>query len=289
MPEGPEVQQVLNTLEPKLLNKQIINISVYNNKITIPLKKIGRQEVKVFTGRLEGAVFTKLERIGKYLIFHCKQRDSTSIYMVSHLGMTGGFFNVRSIDEVPEKYSRHIHIIFNLDNDSLLIYSDQRRFGWVGALNEQEYLAYEPIQKVGPDPSSSDAPQIFLEKIRMKQFSNKPIKWAIMQSVTIQGVGNIYAAECLFQAKIHPLTPVRELSDEMLLKLLDYIKETFELAIKMGGSSIRDYVSSEGMKGTFQELHKVYNKKSCPDCGMDIENIKIDNRSSFYCPSCQKR
>ncbi|MDR4948828.1 bifunctional DNA-formamidopyrimidine glycosylase/DNA-(apurinic or apyrimidinic site) lyase [Neobacillus cucumis] len=288
MPEGPEVQQVLNSLEPKIIGKQIIHVEVYKPKITIPLKSEGRQDVFMFRQRLEGAIFHSLERRGKYLVFHCMQQNSSTIYMVSHLGMTGGFFNITSFDQIPDQYRKHVHIIFALNNDTQLVYSDQRRFGWVGALTQDEYLAYEPVQNVGPDPSEPDAEVRFLENIRKKQNMNKPIKSVIMQPFNVQGVGNIYAAECLFLARIHPLTPVKELSDEKLLELLKHIKETFKLAIELGGSSIRDYVNSEGKKGTFQELHRMYNKKTCPECGGDIENIKIDSRSSFFCPNCQK-
>jgi len=288
MPEGPEVQQVLNSLEPKIINKEIIHIEVSKPKITIPLKGEGRQDVFVLTKRLEGAAFRRLERRGKYLVFHCEQKDASIIYMLSHLGMTGGFFTITSFDQIPDLYRNHVHIIFTLNNGTLLVYSDQRRFGWVGALTEDEYLLYKPVQNVGPDPSDPDADIRFLENMRKKQNVNKPIKTVIMQPATIQGVGNIYAAECLFMAKIHPLTPVGEIPDDKLLELLKHIKETFELAIRLGGSSIRDYVNSEGKKGTFQELHKMYNKKNCPECGGDIENIKIDNRSSFFCPNCQR-
>jgi formamidopyrimidine-DNA glycosylase len=287
MPEGPEVQQVLNSLEPKIIGKEIISIEVFKPKITIPLKSEGRQDVFVFTQRLEGTTFRCIERRGKYLVFQCVQRDSSIIYMVSHLGMTGGFFNITSFDQLNEKYSNHVHIIFTLNNDTQLVYSDQRRFGWVGALTEEEYLSYKPVQNVGPDPSEPDAVIKFLENMRKKQNINKAIKSAIMQPFIIQGVGNIYAAECLFMARIHPKTPVGEISDEKLMELFHHIKNTFELAIKLGGSSIRDYVNSEGKKGTFQELHKMYNKKICPECGGEIENIKIDNRSSFFCPRCQ--
>ncbi|WP_114555664.1 bifunctional DNA-formamidopyrimidine glycosylase/DNA-(apurinic or apyrimidinic site) lyase [Bacillus sp. K6W] len=289
MPEGPEVQQVLNSLEPKVINKTIFHVSVLHNKITIPLKGMGRQEGESLIGRLEGATINKLERKGKYLVFHCKQPDSSIIYMISHLGMTGAFFNVSSLNEIAPNYRKHVHLIITLNDDSLLVYSDQRRFGWVGALNEEEYLLYNPIQKVGPDPSSPDAPQLFLANMRSKSVEKKPIKKVIMQPEIIQGVGNIYAAECLFRASIHPLTSVGEVSDEKLLELLKHIKETFELAIQMGGSSIRDYVNSEGKKGTFQDMHMVYNKKHCKVCGNDLDNVRIEGRSSFFCPNCQKK
>jgi len=289
MPEGPEVQQVINSLEPKVVNKTILHVSVLHHKITIPLKGMGRQDVESLTGRLEGAKINKLERKGKYIVFHCNQQDLSRIYIVSHLGMTGAFFNVGSLDEIALNYKKHVHMIINLNDDSLLVYSDQRRFGWVGALTEEEYLLYNPIQKVGPDPSSPDTPQVFLANMRSKSVEKKPIKKVIMQPEIIQGVGNIYAAECLFRARIHPLTPVGEVSDEKLLELLKYIKETFELAIKMGGSSIRDYVNSEGKKGTFQEMHMVYNKKHCKVCGNNLDNVRIEGRSSFFCPNCQKK
>ncbi|MGG0720246.1 bifunctional DNA-formamidopyrimidine glycosylase/DNA-(apurinic or apyrimidinic site) lyase [Robertmurraya massiliosenegalensis] len=288
MPEGPEVQQVLNSLEPKILEKVITSVDVFHQKITIPLKNIGRQNVEIFSDRLEGSKIRKLERKGKYLIFHCEQADSSTIYMVSHLGMTGAFFNVNTLEEIAPNYRKHIHLQITLKDKSILVYSDQRRFGWIGALTAEEYMNYTPVQKVGPDPSSPTAPQMFLYNIRRKTLQNKPIKKVIMMPEIIQGVGNIYAAECLFRARIHPLTPVGKVTDEKLLVLLSHIKDTFELAINMGGSSIRNYVNSEGIKGTFQELHMVYNKKSCPECGRDIDNVKIDGRSSFFCPHCQK-
>ncbi|MDX8363963.1 bifunctional DNA-formamidopyrimidine glycosylase/DNA-(apurinic or apyrimidinic site) lyase [Cytobacillus sp. IB215665] len=289
MPEGPEVQQVLNSIEPKVLGKIISEVSVLHPKITMPLRKIGRQEVETFSQRLEGGSIEKLERKGKYLIFNINQVDISTLYLVTHLGMTGAIFHVNNLDEIAPNYRKHVHLIFKLNDESLMVYSDQRRFGWMGALNEQEYTAYRPLQEVGPDPASEDAPKLFLEIIRNKTFINKPIKRVIMQPNVIQGVGNIYASECLYKAKLNPLTSVGEISDEKLLELLVHIKETFELAIKLGGSSIRDYVNSEGKKGTFQELHMVYNKDFCPECGVPIENLKIDQRSSFYCPNCQAK
>ncbi|HEY4554590.1 MAG TPA: bifunctional DNA-formamidopyrimidine glycosylase/DNA-(apurinic or apyrimidinic site) lyase [Bacillaceae bacterium] len=289
MPEGPEVQQVLNSLAPKVVDRSIVKATVLHPKITIPLKKAGRQDSELFCRRLEGAVVRKMERKGKYLIFQCEQADASKHYLVSHLGMTGAFFHVNHLGEIAANYAKHIHAVFKLDDASVIAYSDQRRFGWVGMLNEEEYTSYHPVQKVGPDPADEDASKVFLENIRKKGYANKPIKRIIMLPEVIQGVGNIYAAECLFRAKIHPSTPVEEIKDEKLLELLGHIKNTFELAIQMGGSSIRDYVNSEGIKGTFQELHQVYNKQHCPDCGNTLENVKIDNRSSYFCPECQKQ
>lgn len=289
MPEGPEVQQVLNSLEPKIVGRQISKVTVTHPKITMPLKKIGRQDGEVFIDRIEGGTIKKLERKGKYLVFHLGQQDSSIIYIVAHLGMTGAFFCINDLNEIPLNYRKHVHVIIDLDNKAKIAYSDQRRFGWMGALSEKEFFCYTPLQKVGPDPSSEDAPDLFLQNLRNKKISNTPIKKAIMRPEIIQGVGNIYASECLFKAKLNPLTNVGEISEAKLLELLRHIKETFELAIKLGGSSIRDYVNSEGKKGTFQELHMVYNKEFCKECGSAIENVKIDQRSSFYCPSCQKK
>ncbi|MFJ5717298.1 bifunctional DNA-formamidopyrimidine glycosylase/DNA-(apurinic or apyrimidinic site) lyase [Neobacillus sp. NPDC093127] len=289
MPEGPEVQQVVNSLSPNICSKTIKTVEVLHDKITMPIKSIGRQNIELFSNRLIDTKILELERKGKYLIFKGKNKSSDDLFIVAHLGMTGAFFVVKDFNEITPKYRKHIHIIFRLDDNSSMVYSDQRRFGWVGALEEKEFLNYNPIQKIGPDPFDENAPERFIANMRRKTSENKPIKKLLLQPEIIAGIGNIYASECLFKANIHPMTPSKDITDKKLMELLSHVRETFALAIRLGGSSIRDYVNSEGQKGTFQEHFKVYGKKDCPECGHPLENVRIDNRSSFYCPSCQKK
>ncbi|NGQ94827.1 bifunctional DNA-formamidopyrimidine glycosylase/DNA-(apurinic or apyrimidinic site) lyase [Brevibacillus sp. SYP-B805] len=286
MPEGPEVQRVLETLAPKVINKTIEAVRISPYKITMPQGKRGRQDVELFIGRMSGTRVEKLERRGKYLVFHCRN-NSVPLYMVAHLGMTGAWFAVGSPEEVEDRYRKHIHVTFLLDDRSLMVYSDQRRFGWVGALTEQEYREYAPIQNMGPEAFWEDAPALFLENLRSKQAMTQPIKRLLMKPEIIAGVGNIYACETLFKAKIHPLTQPKDLSDAKIMELFGHIRETLETAVKLGGSSISNYVNSEGKKGSFQNHHKVYKKEHCPDCLTPLGNIRIDQRSSFFCPQCQ--
>jgi formamidopyrimidine-DNA glycosylase len=276
----------LNSLLGKVLNKRIVSVEVFHHKITIPLKQVGRQDVFLFSTRLKDAQIEQLERKGKYLVFSCK--NEMPIYMISHLGMTGAFFVVQSIEEIVPKYQKHVHVIFELDDGSILVYSDQRRFGWVGALSQEEYLSYNPIQKIGPDPLLAEIADMFVANLRESTAMNHPIKRLIMKPEIIAGVGNIYACESLFRARIHPMTSPKEMSNERLRELYQHIRQTLREAVRFGGSSVSDYVDSHGRKGSFQDYHQVYKKIQCPECGSFLENVRIDKRSSFYCPECQR-
>ena len=281
MPELPEAETVRSTLEPLISGKTITHAQVSLPRI------VRKQTADDFILRAEGSICLHTERRGKFIIVQLEQ-GTTKYSLIIHLGMTGAVFCVKDLQDVPEKYRKHIHVKLTLDNDHLFVFSDIRTFGGVRIFNEQEYTLKKynaSILNMGPEVFWNNGKEIFLDLLDKK--NHLATKMAILNQNIVAGVGNIYACEVLFEEKIHPLTPVHQLSLAQRSSLFDRIKRTFEFSISVGGSSISDYVDAHGNKGRFQEYFKVYNQKKCQVCQSDIANIKVDGRSSFYCPSCQ--
>ena len=282
MPEGPEVQLIRDFLAKKVLKKKIVEATILHPKITMPFKG-KRQERSLLANRLLSCSFTKIERKGKYLVFY----TNNSNYMLAHLGMTGCFFIAENLGKIPLAYRKHVHFWLVFEDFSKLFYADIRRFGWLGFLTKEEYLAYSPIWNIGVDPLRDPSEEYFLTKLQAKPLSSYPIKKVIMRPDVVAGVGNIYACESLYKAKVSPFSRPFKIPLDVLKNIYKSIRETLSLALKYGGSSIKDYVNSEGKKGSFQNYHLVYKKEKCVNCMEDIKNVKLDGRSTFYCSFCQ--
>ena len=268
MPELPEVQTVLDTLETRIKNRKIVDIKIL-------YKPIVECSEKVFKKALINQHFRNFKRRGKYLLF-----EMDDITLVSHLRMEGKYFILD--DKTP--ISKHDHVLFYLDNGKQLRYNDVRKFGRMNLIDKKD--DYSDFKDLGPEPFSKDFNMKYCKEYLKN--NRKPIKQVLLEQSFVAGIGNIYADEILFAIKVNPKTSANKLSDENIKNLIKYTRSILKSAIKKGGTTIRSYTSSLGVTGRFQQSLKVHTMKSCPICKSEIKKIVVATRGTYYCPKCQK-
>lgn len=311
MPELPEVETTKTSLAP-LLGQTLHQIQVFQPKL--------RWQMPDDLAALIGYQLQNVERRAKYLILTFAQASLTKKLIV-HLGMSG------SLQQYQHSFDKrkHDHLIMTFIDDngapSQLHYHDPRRFGAVlwhadysdklfnhlgpEPLSDQfdaDYL-YHLIQRSDADVNSAHTATSVKThtdknstknnnpiKKSKKRPITKPIKSVIMEQQVVVGVGNIYAAECLYLSGIHPATPAHELSYEQIVTLTNHIKAILKKAITLGGSTLRDFTVASGATGYFQQTLNVYGRQGepCPNCESVLDNIKIGGRASVFCPTCQR-
>jgi formamidopyrimidine-DNA glycosylase len=234
--------------------------------------------------RLAGARIESLSRRGKYLLFNCAPVNNKAGTLIVHLGMSGRLWLVDKATP-PQK---HDHFDLVINNGRVVRLRDPRRFGLV-LWQTGDPLAHPLLAAIGPEPLTADFDGAVL--YRETRTRSAAIKLVIMDSHVVAGVGNIYANEALFHAGIDPRTPARRISRARCDRLAQEIKKTLASAIDAGGSSLRDYVGSDGMAGNFQNHFLVYGRagEACTHCGTIIREIKQAQRATCYCPDCQRR
>ena len=286
MPELPEVEIVKQSLKKKIKNKKIIKVVVRNRNLRFKLQSD-------FEKNLTNRIINQISRIAKYLILIFDNHK----YCIIHLGMSGTIHLINKNQEremtnlsfyqskiLPKKHN-HIEIIFSKFK---IIYNDPRRFGFFKILNnEHEFKSY--FNKLGPEALNDDFNINYLKK-NLKN-KKKNIKNLLLDQKFVSGIGNIYANEILFYSKINPKKKALKINYKQINQLLKFSKKVLNLAIKFGGSSIKDFMNTKGSMGEFQKKFKVYEKdnEKCPrkKCGGKIIKIFISNRSTFFCNSCQ--
>ena len=201
-------------------------------------------------------------------------------YLLSHLRMEGKYYIKDSNDEI----TKHQHVIFIFDDGKQLRYNDTRKFGKMYLLAKDNIYNQKPLSDVGLEPWELDLDYL-KDKFKKK---NLPIKTVLLDQSIIAGLGNIYCNEVLFSSKINPYKKASELKDKELESIITYSKITLEKAIKLGGTTIKSYTSSEGVHGRFQNELLVHTKLVCPKCGSTLKKEKIGGRSTYYCDNCQK-
>ena len=272
MPELPEVETVKNGLMPHILKKKIKSVSLYRKNLRYPFDPELNQ-------KLSQQIVHNVSRRGKHLIL---QLDRHSL--IIHLGMSG---SLQIADTHHYQARKHDHVSIAFSSGNTLFYNDPRRFGyWL--VTEENPLKHRCFFHHGPEPLSEQFTGAYLHC----QFKSKKqmIKAAIMDNANVVGVGNIYACESLFKAKIHPKKTAMHLSLAECHTLVQTIKDTLHQAIQRGGTSLKDYKNAEGKPGYFAQNLKVYGRKdhACYHCAYPVQAIKISQRSTFYCPHCQK-
>lgn len=276
MPELPEVEVNRQGLNRLVKGKTIKDIQVFWPKIIV-----GYEEEPAILEPLRGQTIKEVQRRGKYLLFSFKES-----YLVSHLRMEGKYFYYPK-EEVPTEKNKHTHVIFEFNDESQLHYNDVRKFGRMEYLPKEQYNAFFNERKIGPEPTVQD---FHIETFRknLKSIKQK-IKPALLSQKLVAGLGNIYVDEVLFEAKIHPETIAKNLSDIQINTLYHVIIQIMEKAIQLGGSTIRSYRNTVGEAGRYQNELKVYGKagEPCPRCSQSIEKIKVAQRGTHFCPSCQ--
>lgn len=275
MPELPEVEVCRRGLLPALENSIIEGATVRFPRLRRPLPE-GLDAI------LCGRRIAEIRRRGKYLLFHC-QGSSDSGWLILHLGMSGNLRFV-SANEAP---GRHDHFDL-LAGQKILRFSDPRRFGLIDWFESASIEEYPLLASLGIEPLSAAFTADWLFQNSRRR--SVPIKSLLMDSHTIVGIGNIYAAESLFRAGISPLCPARNISRKRYQRLVPAIRQTLEDAIAAGGSSIRDYIHNDGSSGYFQIQCAVYGRSGepCRRCGSAVRQIRQAGRSTFYCAGCQK-
>lgn len=277
MPELPEVETTRRGLAPLVERRRILCAVVRHRGLRQPVPR-GLEQ------RLAGARVHALSRRGKYLLFSCEAADREQGTLLVHLGMSGRLWLVDA-QTAPEK---HDHFDIVIDNGRVIRLRDPRRFGLVLWL-KGDPLAHPLLSHIGPEPLTADFDGALL--YRETRSRSAAIKLVIMDSHVVAGVGNIYANEALFRAGIDPRVAAKRVSRARCGTLAQEIKAVLGEAIDAGGSSLRDYVGSDGMAGNFQNNFLVYGRagEHCNRCGTAIRELKQAQRATCYCPRCQRR
>lgn len=287
MPELPEVETVRRGLHSLILGK-VVTSEQHDTEKGFPN---ARSDVSRF---LLGATITNVRRRAKVLMI-----DLSSGYsLLIHLKMTGqlvyvgtvrfgaGHPNDSLIRELPDASTR---VILQFSDGSKLFFNDQRKFGWMRLLPTIEIPNIDFMQKVGPEPlSTAFTTKDFIQRFARRSKTN--IKAALLDQSVIAGVGNIYADESLWGAKIHPRRLVGSLSRAEFTLLYKEIRSVMNKAIEEGGSSNHTYINAEGKKGSYMNFARVFRREGlpCPRCGTTIEKLKVAGRGTHICPVCQQ-
>ncbi|HEU0186622.1 MAG TPA: bifunctional DNA-formamidopyrimidine glycosylase/DNA-(apurinic or apyrimidinic site) lyase [Gallionellaceae bacterium] len=271
MPELPEVETTLRGLTPHLRGQRITQAVIRNGQLRWPIPS-------QLPSLLQGQTIHALRRRAKYLLLECDRGT-----LILHLGMSGSL-RVLPVDTPPEK---HDHFDLVLDNGMLMRLRDPRRFGAV-LWHEGDVMQHPLLVGLGPEPLDDAFDGEHLYRATRKR--SAAIKLVLMDSHVVVGVGNIYANEALFRAGIRPQLAAGKLSLPRCAVLVQRIKETLTESIAQGGSTLRDFVQSDGKPGYFQQHYWVYGRtgERCRRCGTPIRQIKQGQRSTFFCPQCQK-
>ncbi len=288
MPELPEVEVVKRSLKRKIQNLIIKSVKINDGNLRY---KVNRDQIS----KLIGKKIKKIDRKSKFLIFNTDK----DLFMLVHLGMTGKFFFVNEnkkkfktsfyYDLNENKDHKYDRVVFFFNNNQKLIYNDVRKFGFIKIynLNEKNNLH---LKILGPEPLEKKCNLIYFKNyIKGRE---RTIKDILMDQKCVSGLGNIYVNEILFLSGIRPTRKVKKLKDLEIEEILENAKKILKRSIKLGGSSIKNFSSGNGKRGSFQQLFNVYGRKgrkcSNVDCKMRIYRIKISNRATFFCKSCQK-
>ena len=271
MPELPEVETCRRALEPLVLG---LSIGLYEHGD----RSLREQAGPAAMAELAGRHIDALRRRGKYLIFEC----GSEAFLV-HLGMTGQLF----VSDHSPPWQTHEHWRLSL-SQGMLRYHDARRFGMLMRCRVDQLDHHPRLAKLGPEPLNGHwSDEHFVAACKR---SKKPIKHLIMDATTVVGVGNIYAAEALFAARIHPARPAQTIAPKRLALLRHEIIGVLERALRSGGSTVRDFRSSDGAPGYFAQELKVYGRagQACALCQRPLKSMVSGGRSTVYCGTCQR-
>jgi len=271
MPELPEVETTRRGIEPYLLNQTVTKIVVRQPQLRWPIPLAFQEDFLHQT-------LNSIQRRGKYLLLNTD--NGTALI---HLGMSGSLRIVSS----KQLHQKHDHVDIHFSNNLVLRYTDPRRFGsilWTADDPHQHQL----LINLGPEPLSADFNANYLW--RRSRHRRQAIKQFLMNSHIVVGVGNIYANESLFKAKIHPTRAAGKISLKRYQVLIEVIQETLKDAIQQGGTTLKDFVNSDGKPGYFSQHLQVYGRgdQPCFCCGKHLSEIRLGQRTTVFCSNCQR-
>ncbi len=282
MPELPEVEVLRQSLEPRLLGRTIERVEVRSPALREPLDRCS-------LGRLAGHRIESLRRRAKYLLIDFEGAST----LVIHLGMSGRF----TIVPADEPFDRHEHVAFHLGSSgqpgrdgpglTRLRLVDPRRFGLAFAMPRHKLEIDRHFAHLGVEPLSDELTAGYLRTVASKR--RGPIKLFLMDGKVVVGVGNIYASEALWQARVHPRRSVARISLATWGRLTKAVRNVLAQAIEQGGTTLNDFADGEGNAGYFQVSLAAYGREGgpCRRCGRVLRRVVQSNRSTFYCPGCQ--
>ena len=276
MPELPEVEHVVRALRRSILGRRILAVEIKLPRLLV------RSSPTSFKRKLRGARIDAVNRRGKYILI---ELDNQQVLLV-HLRMTGKFLCIGADQPLPP----YPHVVFYLDDDRRLVFCDMRQFGRMRLLPAQKLFALPQIEALAPEPLTDDfSLAYFLETLSK---SRRSLKQLLLDQTRILGLGNIYASEALFLARISPLKPADSLSKKRALRLHGAIREILQEAIDAGSTLRIDLTDGNGSYfGTTERFWRVYERagEPCVNCGTRIRRVVQSGRSTYFCPTCQRR
>ena len=272
MPELPEAETVKRALAPVLKGRTFTKVELFLPALRSPLKPLRKA--------LPGRKILKLLRRGRYILGELDDGK----FLVIHLGMTG----VIRIEDGSVPHRKHEHVFLYLDNGEIFRFEDVRRFGELEVHPAGKSGLPSKFDTFGPEPLKDEfSPEYLYDCSRNVKGS---VKNFIMDNTVVTGIGNIYAAETLFAAKIDPRKPAGALTRPQCRRIALQAKQILTRAIAAGGTTIADFKHVDGTEGKFTVELQVYGKggEPCPNCGAVLQSVKIGGRTSVFCPRCQK-
>ena len=276
MPELPEVETIRARLAPRLEGRRLERVEIADPRLTRP------EPPETVASALEGERISRLARRGNYLVFEFE----SGRHLLVHLRMTGNMEHPAHGGLAADPYRR---AVVRLDDGSDVAYRDVRRFGTWDLLEPGELEDYFAVRRLGGEPLE----RAFTTRALTEALVGRraPIKAALLDQRAAAGVGNIYADEALWRARIHPLRPAGSLDADEIGRLRKAIRAALELGIARQGATLRDYRDPEGRRGSMQHEFRVYGRagEPCSRCGTPIEKIRAGGRGTWFCPRCQPR
>jgi formamidopyrimidine-DNA glycosylase len=274
MPELPEVETIRARLAPRLEGRSLERVEIVDPRLTRP------DPPEEIAAELEGERIAAVGRRGKYLVFEFE----SGRHLLVHLRMTGNVEHPAQGGLAADPYRR---AVVTLDDGSDVAYRDVRRFGTWALLEPGELEDYFLARRLGGEPLERG----FTTRTLTKALENRraPIKAALLDQKAAAGVGNIYADEALWRARLHPLRPAGSLDADEIARLRKAIRAALQMGIARQGATLRDYRDPEGRRGRMQDEFKVYGRagEPCSRCGTPIEKTRVGGRGTWYCPRCQ--
>lgn len=286
MPELPEVETIRRVLEEKVVGRKIVKVELRIPKLTATrLHRDLRGQEAVLRTRLTGRRIAAVRRRAKYLVLDLDQGR-----LIIHLGMTGQIFAAPAgplpVNGLPLLPDKHTHVVLRLTGPMCVYFRDIRQFGRLRLVSDPEEERL--FARLGPEPLG----RAFSPQTLRQGFSGKkaPVKALLLNQQVVAGLGNIYADEALFRARIHPQTPGRRITPGQARTLHQAIRQTLSEAIRFRGTTMSDYYDPESRKGGFQDRLQVYGRpgEPCPNCGRPLRKSRIAQRGTHWCAHCQK-